>query len=97
MSEAPTFEFTVAGAAYTVRLGELTPKDAGDFRRAVGMSLMSAFGQVDLDVIAGFVWLVRRRMQPGLSYETVAESFTYDDYLADGPAEPAEADTDPPA
>ena len=101
MTAAPVFKFHIGPTAYELRLGDLTPRDSGDFRREVGMPLMQAFGATDLDVIAGFVWLIRRRAQRNLSYAEVADSFTYADYLggfdADGDGSEAEDPTDPPA
>lgn len=93
----PEVRFTIAGQPYDLRIGDLTPRDAADFRRAVGIPLMQALTASDLDVIAGFAWLLRRR-QPGqerVTYDEVAESFTYDDYEPGG-AEPAEDVADPP-
>ena len=71
--------FVAAGVRYDVRFDDLTAADAGDFRRAVGMPLVSAFkdGNTDLDAIAGLVWLVRRRGQRGLAFASVAETLTY--------------------
>ena len=99
--KTPDLSFKVAGEPYDIRIGDFTPKDAGDYRRAVGLPMMQAFGQMDLDTIAGFVWLVRRQLSPNLSYEEVASSFTYDDYepvSTDGAGAGAEADpNDPPS
>lgn len=97
--KAPELNFTVAGARYEIDLGDLTPQDARDFRMAVGMSPMSALGDADLDVVAGWVWLVRRRSLPNLTYAEVCGSFTYQDYF-DGigeQGEPVEAGDDPPS
>ena len=93
--KAPELRFRIGADTYEVRIGEFTPRDAADYRRAVGVPLMQAFGQMDLDTIAGFVWLVRRRLQPSLTYDEVADSFTYDDYLGLDDAPDGEPDADP--
>jgi hypothetical protein len=61
---------------------------------------MAAFSnQPDLDVVAGLVWIVRRRTEPGLTYDDVAGVMTYGDLLVehDGTGETADDPTDPEA
>lgn len=88
-----TLSFIADGKRYDITVDDLTAADAGDFRRAVGMPLSSVFanaGMVDVDVLAGLVWLARRRQQKGLSYHSVAETLTYGNVqpvLEDAPAE----------
>lgn len=89
---------TLDGREYVVRSAELTAIDAKDFRAAVGMSIMSVLTDpsgLDLDVVAGLVWLLRRRTERGLSFDAVAASINYDSDLAfaqtDGAANGAEA------
>lgn len=97
MIDAPEIRFRIKTDEYVVRIGEFTPQDAGDFRRATGIPMMQAFGVVDLDIIAAFVWLVRRRAEHDLTFAAVASSFTYADYEP-GLGEQAEDDpTSPPA
>lgn len=99
MSDDATISFVAAGTRYDIRFDDLTAADAGDFRRTVGMPLVAAFqeGTTDLDVIAGLVWLVRRRGQRGLAYAAVAESLTYGNVdMADDGTEPAEGDEHSP-
>lgn len=88
-----TISFVVGGARYDVCLDDLTAADAGDFRRAVGIPLVSAFsdGKADLDVIAGMVWLIRRRGQRNLAYASVAETITYGNVSQVDDEQPAEA------
>jgi len=81
LAETPSVSIIVAGETYTLRQSDLTGIDAKEFRLAVGMPLAKVFADptiVDLDVLAGLVWLVRRRSERGLSYEDVARSVTYD-------------------
>lgn len=71
---------TLQGEPVTFRLGEMTAQDAGDFRRAVGVPLMQAISAgLDLDVVAGLLWLVKRRDQPKVSYQSIAATLTYND------------------
>lgn len=70
---------TVDGTNYTVRIKDLSAIDAKDFRAAVGVSLGEAMTgtSVDLDIIAGLVWLVRRKRERGLPYLKVAKEISY--------------------
>lgn len=92
---------TVDGERYLIRLSDLTAIDAGDFRRAVGTSLVSVMseGSADLDVIAGLVWLARRKRERGLKYEDVARRLTYDTSVevAEPAGEEGAGDHDPEA
>ncbi len=86
---------TVDGTTHTIRLANLTAIDAKDFRAAVGVSLAQAMseGSTDLDVVAGLVWLARRKTERGLPYATVAKALTYDsDLSVDQPSEPEATD-----
>jgi hypothetical protein len=68
---------------YEARFGDFTAVDAGDFRQAVGFPLAAVFsGQAafDIDVVAGLVWLLRRRKAKGLAYRAVAAEVTYDNF-----------------
>lgn len=75
---------TIAGQAHEFRVGEYTAVEARLFRREMGVSLQKVFrdGDVDLDIIAALWWLQRRRDNPKLTFEDVAERFTYDDLVA---------------
>lgn len=66
----------VDGVKYQIDAKELSPRDAQDFRRVTGTSLLRAFDDPDIDHIAAFVWLERRRTQRKLAYSEVAEDFT---------------------
>jgi hypothetical protein len=71
---------TVDGTTHTIRMGNLTAIDAKDFRAAVGVSLTQAMseGSTDLDVVAGLVWLARRKRERGLPYAKVAAAMNYE-------------------
>ena|SRR5688572_11788369 len=81
-----------AGNRYDIDLADFTARDAGDFRKAVGVSLADSIGngQADLDVIAGLVWLVRRGTDRRLSYHSVAETLNYGNVEAVGEDDEAE-------
>jgi len=71
----------VDGKLYVFAVDEASADDAGALRRATGMSLnglLHAAGEdMDIDVVAAFVWLVRRRDEPRLRYEAVAKEIGY--------------------
>lgn len=77
---SPALELTVDGETFTLRFSDLTAIDAKDFRVAVGVPLTDAMSAetTDLDIIAGLVWLARRKRERGLPYLKVAKELTYD-------------------
>lgn len=85
---------TVDGTTYTVRMADLSAIDAKEFRAAVGVSLAQAMheGSTDLDVIAGLVWLARRKRERGLAYVKVAKDINYDSDIDVTEADGTEAD-----
>jgi hypothetical protein len=93
-------EITVGNETYLIAVEDLTGLEVKAYREAVGTSPMAAFSnQPDLDVVAGLVWIVRRRTEPGLTYDDVAGVMTYGDLLVehDGTGETADDPTDPEA
>lgn len=77
----PSLRITVEGKPYTVKLSEFTGIESKEFRAAVGIPASQVFrdaNAVDLDVIAGFVWIIRRRKERGLTYDAVARSLNYE-------------------
>lgn len=106
MPEAPAMSLTVDGEEYIIRFEDFTALDSREFRREMGMSLAQAFTtDPDLDMVAGLLWLHRRKTEPKLKYEDVAKKLTYlnievedPDPDADGSADPAGSEggeTDP--
>ncbi len=80
--QSATLRVTWDGRTDEIRLDDVTAAEAGLFRRHVGISLRQAFEDIDVDTMAGLVWLVRRRENSRLTYEQVARSFTYADLAA---------------
>ena len=79
-SQTPCVVVQVDGKEYRLDRRQMTANDARDFRGAVGVPLTKviAEGSWDVDIVAGIVWLVRRRTERTLAYQTVAEGITYD-------------------
>lgn len=69
-------DLVVDGVKYTIDLDEMTPRDARDFRRLCGDRMLDAIDAPDLDHVAAFVWLQRRRLEPLLTFAEVADGFT---------------------
>lgn len=88
---------TVDDKKYEVDIADLTGSDTNAFRQAVGISPAQALvAGLDLDCIAGFVWLVRRRRDKSLSYDKVAKTITWRNVdLEDGDAPDAEEPDSP--
>lgn len=86
---SPTFSFRVHDRIYTLNPKEVTGIDARLFRQAVGVSLLAALngvgtGTVDaLEFVAGFKWIVDRRDDESLTFESVLGSLTYEDIELD--------------
>lgn len=84
---------SVDGVDYDLDFSDLTAIDAKDFRREVGTPLASVLTggvDADIDVIAGLVWLARRKHQPSLTYTEVAQSISFTSDLDVNPVEEAE-------
>lgn len=81
MAEATTgLEIEVAGKKTIVRMDALTGRDVKDFRGEVGFAPARAFsepGLMDIDVIAAFLWIERRRTKPTLTYDEVLDGISY--------------------
>lgn len=75
-------QLRVDGKLYVFRVADASAEDASALRRATGQSLngllKAAADDPDLDVVSGLVWLIRRRDEPRLRYETVAREIGYD-------------------
>lgn len=72
----------VDGKLYVFSVSDASAEDAAALRRATGMSLQGLFRaaleDLDIDVVAALVWLVRRQQEPRLRYEAVAAEISYD-------------------
>lgn len=93
--QSPVLRVTVDDKQYDIDFSDLTAIDSKAFRHAVGIPLASVLANTqdgDLDVIAGLVWLHRRKNgEPSIAYDTVAASIKFTSTLDIGDAE-AEAD-----
>lgn len=76
--------FTLAGKRHELNLDEITGKDAKAFRESTGSSFRksvtmfaTAPDDVDLDTIAGIVWLARRQTGDQVTYDDVLGDITY--------------------
>lgn len=74
--------FKFDGVDYDIFLSDLTGRDVKDFRAAVGMSPVHAFRiapteGLDIDVIAGFVWLAKRKKKPRTTYDEILDQISY--------------------
>lgn len=75
-----TVRITVGDDVYDIDFSDLTAVDAKDFRREVGIPLAAVLADkedADIDVIAGLVWIVRRKAEKGLTFDTVAKSISF--------------------
>ena len=73
-------EIVINGKKTIVHMDALNGRDVKDFRGEVGFAPARAFRDTDLmdiDVIAAFVWIERRRLKPTLTYDEVLDSITY--------------------
>lgn len=71
-------EIQVDGRTYSLDLADMTGAETAAFRQAVGVSPTQALvAGLDLDCIAGFVWIIRKRTERALGYQQVAKSITW--------------------
>ena len=86
MADDSIMHIEVDGTKYSLDLAEFTPRDARDFRAVTdGSRLIDAVYEPDLDHIAAFVWLHRRRLERNLTFAQVEDGFTLGSVLEDGP------------
>lgn len=85
--EGAAIEFSVDGRDYRISTADFTAVEDRLYRREMGESLLKTLdsGDVGIEAIATLVWIVRRRDEPGLTWEDVARTVTYDnvDVIAD--------------
>lgn len=85
-------EISVDGKKYTIDLADLTGQETGLFRQAVGLSPAQALTTgLDLDCIAAFVWIARKRTERALSYQDVAKRITWRNIELEVPDDTPEA------
>lgn len=98
----PGITVTHNGKKYSVFAKDLTALDARAMRQEIGLSFAGLLGaagvDMDIDLLAGVVWLSRRvNGERELTYEEVAVGFTYDgEYDVDN-ATADDEDADPEA
>ena len=76
-------EVEIAGQRTVVRLDSFDGRDIKLCRDETGHAPRYWFShqdEWDIDIIAMFVWLTRRRVKPQLTYDDVLESVTYDNF-----------------
>lgn len=76
--------FTVDGKRHELNLEEITGRDAKEFRTTTGTAFrravtmfVTAPDDVDIDIIAGIIWLARRQAGETVDYDAVLESVNY--------------------
>jgi hypothetical protein len=93
--ETQGFEVTIAGKRTLVRLDSFDGRDTKLCRDETGHAPQFWFQRQeewDIDIIAMFVWLTRRKLKPALTYDDVLESISYDNFEVVG----ADGDDDDP-
>lgn len=77
-------KFTVDGKPLELNLEEITGRDAKEFRNQTGMAFRRAvtmFSEspqdVDIDTVAGIIWLARRQGGDQATYDTVLGEINY--------------------
>lgn len=79
--EKPALEVVIDGRRTVIKLESFNGREVKDFRGEVGFAPTRAFrepGLMDIDVIAAFVWIERRRLKPTLTYDDVLDSINYE-------------------
>lgn len=96
--------WVIDGQRYDVDLFDIDGVEWRDVKRATGMGqnqlVYLAVEQVDLEAVAGFLWIWRRRQEPDLKYEAVLKSLSFRSLPRQGEeaaAAEAAGSADPPA
>lgn len=76
-----TLRVTTGGHRYDMQIGDFSATDEMAFKETTGEDLMTPFveGKVNAILIAGLIWLYRRRFEKNLRFKKVADSFTFAD------------------
>jgi hypothetical protein len=92
-------EIEFEGKVHRIDMLSVSGRQAREFRREVGVPFMGAFNRenMDLDVIAGFLWLARRKDEPDLSFDDLLDSVTFDSFKIEEVAETPNEVPDPEA
>jgi len=105
----PVLEIKVNENTYRLDFDELSGRDAQEFAGHTGASLAGSImnmaegnGVGDLHIIAGLVWLARRKLDRSLRYETVNMGLNYGmlrrgEVKVSAEGDDEEAPPDPPA
>lgn len=94
-SEATGVVITVAGVEHHLDAMAVTGLDAREFRRQTGQpfaSVLANLDALDLDLVAGLVWMARRQAGEIADFDEIAGSLTYAD---DPSARVVEVEPDP--
>lgn len=102
-SEFGSMSIKIEDITYNISLGEFSSLDEFDFYQATsrngrpGLTLMECFQDKKLAgasfVIAGMVWLHRRKSEPELTYEEVMASLHFEDLMSIKNDDDAETET----
>lgn len=100
---AMTLSWVVEGKRYEIEVMDLNGLEWRDMKRETGLSeanlLRGALLEpADIEAVAAFVWVWRRREQPKLAYDDVLRTINLRVLIPEDAEEPAgdEAPTDPP-
>jgi hypothetical protein len=80
--DKPRLILPIGGKKTEVDLGSFSPLEAGMFRRATGdrLAQILSTGQVDLDHVAALAWIVERRTDTDLEWETYASAINLEQF-----------------
>lgn len=73
-------KLTVGDRPYEIPIAEFSAMDELDYQRATGSDLITPFttGQINSILLAGLLWLYRRRFEKQLRFETVAKELKWE-------------------
>lgn len=76
-----TLKVKTGGNNYVIPMADFSAMDELDYEKATGRDLMAPFmtGEVTTVLIAGLVWLYRRRFEKTLTFDSVARQFKFGD------------------
>ncbi len=84
--DAPVMTLSCGGVKYAIEIAGFSALDEMDFERATEQKMGVVFANMgdappSMAVLAGFLWLHRRRTEKRLTFEQVARQFTFQDMI----------------
>lgn len=73
--------FDFEGQRYELSQRDMTASERLAWRQTLGMPFLAMLMQgLDVDVVAGVIWIIKRRSDPRLAFTDIADKLRWDDF-----------------